>query len=78
MSARTGVLVDAVRACQTTGQIRAGDPLPLALTVTSLCHGIASFWVDGRTPDAVAPESLVRMALGHLVEGVGAGARPVS
>ena len=49
----------------------AGDPLPLALTATSLCHGIASFWLDGRTPDGVAPENLVRMVLGHLVEGIG-------
>lgn len=42
-----GVLVQAVRDAQATGQVRPGPPEMVALAGWSLCHGLASLHTDG-------------------------------
>ena len=41
------VLLDAIVACQQTGEVVPGDPLPLALTAWATVHGLAQLLLDG-------------------------------
>lgn len=43
-----GLLVEAVRECQRTGLVRAGDPEELALSAWSIVHGLSALSVDGQ------------------------------
>jgi len=44
------VLLDAVTAAQVSGDLPAGDPMPLAWTAWSLVHGIAKLATSGNLP----------------------------
>jgi AcrR family transcriptional regulator len=43
-------LIEAVATCQASGALRAGNSLEIGTALTALCHGIATFSLDGRTP----------------------------
>lgn len=80
-AAAFAVLVDAIRAAQATGQVRAGDPMDLALAAWSLVHGLALLWIDGAlagrglaTPD---PEALASTATLQLFLGLAGPAAPL-
>jgi AcrR family transcriptional regulator len=45
-----GLLVESLIEGQKAGQVREGEPLPLALMAWSLVHGLASLLVDGQLP----------------------------
>lgn len=63
-------LADRARECQEAGVFRGGDSMALAGIATSLCHGIASLWLDGRAPKNTPVSRLTRTALEALVEGL--------
>jgi hypothetical protein len=44
------VLLDCIAATQESGDLPAGDPLPLAWTAWSLVHGIARLAISGNLP----------------------------
>ena len=64
------VLVDMIRECQQAGVIRGGETVAVGATTTSLCHGIASLWLDGRAPPNASVPRFTRRALETLVEGL--------
>jgi hypothetical protein len=41
------VLLNCIKAAQSSGDLPAGDPMPLALTAWSLVHGIAKLSIGG-------------------------------
>jgi AcrR family transcriptional regulator len=50
-------LVDAIVACQQAGTAPPGDPLPIAIYLWSLVHGLASLWVFGTLKLSTPPEA---------------------
>lgn len=75
-SAAFGELVDSVVRCQQAGEMRAGDPLELALASWSLVHGLAHLAVDGRLMHTSYggrdTEQLTRRVLELLEQGLAA------
>lgn len=58
------LLVDRITECQSTGDVRQGDPLALAVFVWSACHGLASLRIAGRVAsDAAEYDELVQAQL---------------
>jgi AcrR family transcriptional regulator len=73
------VLLQALIALQTAGDIRPDEPLRQAHFVWAIVHGIASLAIDGQLgPETSAPQGLtglVDFALARMRTGIGAGAR---
>ena len=69
-------MVESTRQCQHLGLIRAGDPLPIALTIWSTIHGFVSLLIDRRLELLVGGgDSLARLrdaVLTAMFEGIGA------
>lgn len=76
-----GVLVRSVQDAQAAGRIRPGPPETVALGGWSICHGLASLYVDGLlagtlpVPIDQAAEALVDMLLAGAAVVPGAAAR---
>jgi AcrR family transcriptional regulator len=67
------VLLDCVVETQQAGDLRAGDPLPLAWTAWSLVHGIAKLATGGNLPlNARATVAFARNAARAILRGLGA------
>jgi AcrR family transcriptional regulator len=65
------VLMNCILAAQQTGDLPAGDPLPLAWTAWSLVHGIAKLAVSGNLPlNHAATLSFARRATAVLSSGM--------
>jgi AcrR family transcriptional regulator len=67
------VLLDCVVAAQAAGDLKAGDPLPLAWTAWSLVHGIAKLAISGNLPlSRKATLEFTRRATEGMFEGMAA------
>jgi AcrR family transcriptional regulator len=65
------VLLDSIVAAQRSGDLAAGDPLPLAWTAWSLVHGIAKLAISGNLPlSRRATIEFTRAATLGLFEGM--------
>jgi AcrR family transcriptional regulator len=65
------VLMSCILAAQQSGDLPAGDPLPLAWTAWSLVHGIAKLAVSGNLPlNRVATLNFARQATAMLSNGM--------
>jgi AcrR family transcriptional regulator len=76
-------LVDGIIACQQAGMAPAGDPLPIAIYLWSLVHGLASLWLFGplmmsMPPEAGGVESLADLVLRQAGRDLAAAARAQS
>jgi AcrR family transcriptional regulator len=70
------VLLDCVVAAQASGDLSAGDPLPLAWTAWSLVHGIAKLAISGNLPlSRRATLEFTRRATQGLFEGIAVGSK---
>lgn len=70
------LLVQAIADCQTTGQVRSGDPVELAVAAWSTVHGLAALLVDGRLNEhARSPAEAERLA-GRVTEILRTGLAP--
>jgi AcrR family transcriptional regulator len=69
-----GLLVQSLVEGQKAGELREGEPLPLALMAWSQVHGLASLLVDGKLqqagPGAGKPEELATFQIRLLFEGL--------
>jgi len=64
-------LVAAITALQQGGQVRPGDPMPVALTCWSMVHGLATLYTAGRLGElAREPEGIANAASRLLLDGV--------
>ncbi len=75
--ARTfGTLVEAIAACQASGDLPGADPLPAALACWSAVHGFSLLWIEGviaETPLGAQPfEQLALELMGYIMRGVSA------
>jgi AcrR family transcriptional regulator len=63
------VLLDAIVACQQSGIVVPGDPLPLALTAWATVHGLAQLLLDGVVGAEILPQDIPPDAtqLAHIV-----------
>jgi AcrR family transcriptional regulator len=65
------VLVGAIEEAQQSGDLAAGDPLPLAFTAWALVHGVAKLAVNGNLPmTRAATLEFTRYATRVLAEGL--------
>ncbi len=75
-SSAFGMLVQAIRQGQDSGQYRAGDPAEIALPSWSMVHGLANLVVDGLVPvngeSTASIRDLVRVCSLALLRGIGA------
>jgi AcrR family transcriptional regulator len=68
------VLLNSITAAQQSGDLPAGDPMPMALTAWSLVHGIAKLAISGNLPlDAPATIEFTRRAGRSFSEGMARG-----
>jgi AcrR family transcriptional regulator len=69
-----GLLVQSIIEGQKAGELREGEPMPLALMSWSLVHGLASLLVDGQLQNITAggptAEQLAVFQTGMLFEGL--------
>lgn len=65
-----GPLIEDLRAGMATGQIVAGDPFELALSLFFSVHGLTSMLVGGHAPDWPAAERLVDRMIELLLAGI--------
>jgi AcrR family transcriptional regulator len=69
-----GLLVQSIIEGQKAGELREGEPMPLALMSWSLVHGLASLLVDGQlqnmTAEGPTAEQLAVFQTGMLFEGL--------
>lgn len=73
------VLLDSIVAAQQSGDLPAGDPLPLAWASWSLVHGIAKLATGGNLPlTARATLDFTRNAAQAIVRGLGTATQPLS
>lgn len=74
-----GLLVQSIIEGQKAGELREGEPMPLALMSWSLVHGLASLLVDGQlqnvTSGGVQAEDLAVFQTRLLFEGLRRGAQ---
>jgi len=72
-------LLNAVLACQASGDLPPGDPVILGVYLWSLVHGLAELWRTGPLPlmpqAAHGPEALVRQVLRAALESTPTNAR---
>jgi len=72
-------LLNAVLACQASGDLPPGDPVILGVYLWSLVHGLAELWRTGPLPlmpqAAQGPEPLVRQVLATALESIPTNAR---
>jgi AcrR family transcriptional regulator len=64
------VLVDGIVAEQAAGRIRREDPLPLALYIWSMVHGVAMLSLDGLVPAPMTPDALAILAIARMHDGI--------
>lgn len=68
------VLLDCIEAAQRSGDLPAGDRMPLALTAWSLVHGIAKLAISGNLPLSFRSTiEFTRRAAQALIHGMAAG-----
>ena len=68
------VLEESIAACQQSGNLPAGDPLPLAWIAWSLVHGIAKLATSGNLPiNARSTIEFTRSACRKIFDGMKAG-----
>jgi AcrR family transcriptional regulator len=71
-TAAYGLLIDAIRDCQTAGLARAGEPEELALCAWSAVHGLSALMVDGQLGERTGPlEPLAQAVTDTIVRGLG-------
>lgn len=73
-------LVGFIAACQASGDIPAGDPIPVAMSAWAIVHGIAKLAVSHRLAGFSKAQirGFARMTLDAWLRGVGPLARPVA
>jgi AcrR family transcriptional regulator len=64
------VLVDGIVAEQAAGRMRREEPLPLALYIWSMVHGVAMLALDGLLPPPMTSDALTTLAIARLHSGV--------
>ena len=78
ISASLQYLVDRVRECMDAGDFAPDDPLRIAVTIWSHCHGLISLWLnglmDGAFVNQVAFGAFYRQSHARLYAGLGAPA----
>lgn len=68
------VLLDCIEAAQRSGDLPAGDRMPLALTAWSLVHGIAKLAIGGNLPlSSRSTMEFTRRASQAMIRGLAAG-----
>lgn len=72
------VLLECITAAQQSGDLPAGDPLPLAWTAWSFVHGIAKLAISGNLPlNASSTIEFTRSASRIIFNGMKAGPIPL-